>query len=156
MVSRNFSKVSLFPEKGVIFPPLISGALLLSLLSSSIFVGFLKVGVTGFLHSNKASKNRSVGVLNLGVVWKLSSMSVCSLVVQGSGVGVLLHRCMKLNDLKGVISGTVGLPTILRDKGFSSESLSSGSRNSPLCHAVLASLSCVQRWSKGSSSELVL
>ena len=128
MVSRNFSKVSLFPEKGVIFPPLISGALLLSLLSSSIFVGFLAVGVSGFLCSNRASKNRSVGALNSGVIWKLSSVSVCSLVVQGSGVGVLLHRCLKLNDSKGVVSGTVGSPTILRDNGFSLESLSSGSR----------------------------
>ena len=112
-VSRNFSKVSLFPEKGVIFPPLILGAPLLSLLSSSIFVGFLAVGVSGFLHSNKASKNCSVGVLNSGVVWKLFSVSVCSLVVWGSGVGVLLHRCLKLNDSKGVVSGMVGSLTML-------------------------------------------
>ena len=145
MVSRNFSKVSLFPEKGVILPPLISGPLLLSLLSSSIFVGFLAVGVFGFLRSSKALKNCSVGALNLGVIWKLSSMSVCSLVVQGLGVGVLLHRCSKLNDSKGVVSGMVGSPTILQDNGFSLKSLLSGSQNSTLHHAILASLSCVQR-----------
>ena len=71
-------------------------------------------------------------------------------------MGVLLHRCLKLNDLKGVVSSTVGSPTRLRDKGSSSELLSLGSRNKPLRHAVLASWSCVQRWSKGSAAELVL
>ena len=125
-------------------------------LQAFLCVGFLAVGVFGFLRSSKALKNCSVGVLNLGVIWKLSSMSVCSLVVQGSGLGVLLHRCSKLNDSKGVVSGMVGSPTILRDNGFSLKSLSSGSWNSPLHRAILASLSCVQRWSKGSSAELVL
>ena len=72
-------------------------------------------------------------------------MSVCSLVVCGSGVGVLLHRCLKLNDSKGVVSSMVGSPTILWDNGFSLESLLSGSQNSPLHCAILASLSCVQQ-----------
>ena len=61
-----------------------------------------------------------------------------------------------MNDSKGVVSGTVGSLTMLRDKGSSLESLSSGSLNSPLRHAVLVSLTCVQRWSKGLSAELVL
>ena len=71
-------------------------------------------------------------------------------------MGVLLHRCSKLNNSKGVISSTVGSLTRLRDKGSSSESLSLGSRKSPLRCAVLVSWSCVQRWSKGSAAELVL
>ena len=57
-------------------------------------------------------------------------MSVCSFgVVQGSGVGIFLHKCSKLNDSKGVVPVTVGSLTILRDRGFSSESLSSSSQN---------------------------
>ena len=70
MVSRNLSSVSLFPAKGVIFPPLIS-VVLLSLLSLSfIFVGFLMIAVvgSGFLCSRSASKNHSVGTLNSGVI----------------------------------------------------------------------------------------
>ena len=70
MVSRNFSSVSLFPAKGVIFPPFIS-VVLLSLLSLSfILVGFLMTAVvaSGFLCSRSASKNCSVGALNSGVV----------------------------------------------------------------------------------------
>ena len=68
MVSRNFSSVSLFPAKGVIFPPLILVVLLSLLLV--IFVGFLVIAVvvSGFLCSRSASKNRSVGALNSGVV----------------------------------------------------------------------------------------
>ena len=126
------------------------------MLSSTILVGFLVAGVSGFLCSNKASKNRSVGALSLGVVWKLSSVLVCSFVFWGLGVRDLLHRCSKLNDLKGVVSCTVGSPTRLQDKGSSSESLSLGSRKSPRHHAVLVSWSCVQRWSKGSVAKLVL
>ena len=70
MVSRNFSSVSLFPAKGVIFPPLISAVLLLLLSLSFILVGFLMttVIVSGFLCSGNASKNHSIGALNLGVV----------------------------------------------------------------------------------------
>ena len=68
MVSRNFSSVSLFPAKGVILPPLISVVLLLLL--SAIFIGFLVIAVvgSGFLCSRSASKNHSVGALSSGVV----------------------------------------------------------------------------------------
>ena len=156
MVSRKFSNVSLFPVKGAIFPPLISGVLLLLLLSSIIFVSFLMIGVSGFLCSSKVLKNHSVGALSSGVIWKLSSISVCSLVVQGLGVGDLLHRCSKLNDSKGVVSCTVGLPTRLQDRGSSSESFLFGSQKSPRRRAVVASWSCVQRWSKGLAAKLVL
>ena len=142
MVSRNFSSVSLFPAKGVILPPLIS-AVLLSLLSLLfIFVGFLMtaVVVSGFLCSRSASKNHSVSALNSGVVWKLSSMSVCSLVVRGSGVGVFLHRCSRLNGSKGAVSCTLGSLTRLRDSGSSSESSLFKSQNSPCLRAVVAFL----------------
>ena len=149
MVSKNFSNVSLFPAKGVIFPPFISVALL-SLLSF-ILVGFLvtTVVVSGSLHSRSASKNRSIGALNSGVVWKLSSVSVCSLVVWGSGVGVLLHRCSRLNGLKGAVSCTLGLPTRLRNNGSSSESSSFRSRNSPCLCAIVAFLVLHPRMEQG-------
>ena len=71
MVSRNFSSVSLFPAKGVIFPPLILAVLLLLLLLLLfILIGFLMtaVVVSGFLCSRSASKNRSVGAFNSGVI----------------------------------------------------------------------------------------
>ena len=69
IVSRNFSRVSLFPVKGVIFPPFIS----LILLSVELFIirGSLVVfgfGVAGFLLLSSAWKNCSVGVLSSGVV----------------------------------------------------------------------------------------
>ena len=142
MVSRNFSRLSLFPAKGVIFPPLILAVLLLLLLLSFILIGFLMTAVviSGFICSRSASKNRSVGAPNSGVIWKLSSMSVCSLVVWGSGVGVLLHRCSRLNGSKGVVSCMLGSPTRLRDNGSSSESSSFRSRNSPRLRAVVVFL----------------
>ena len=69
IVSRNFSRVSLFPAKGVIFPPLIS----LILLSVVLFIvrgSFVVVGfsVAGFLVLSSAWKSCSVGVLSSGVV----------------------------------------------------------------------------------------
>ena len=83
IVSRNFSNVSLFPEKGVIFPPLISGALLLLLLSSTIFVGFLVIGVLGFLRFSKASKSCLAGVLSSG---SSGSFLLCPFVLLLLGV----------------------------------------------------------------------
>ena len=80
-------------------------------------------------------------------------MSVCSLVVRGSGVGVLLHRCSRLNGSKGVVSCTLSSPTKLRDSGSLSELSLFGSRNSPHLRAVVAFWSCVQKWSKGLFSE---
>ena len=50
-------------------------------------------------------------------------------VVHGSGVGIILHRCLKLNGSKGVVSVMVGSPTMLQDKGSLSESLSLSSQN---------------------------
>ena len=147
MVSRNFSSVSLFPAKGVILPPLIS-VTLFSLVSAIFLV--VAVIASGFLCSRSTSKNHSVGALSSGVVWKLSSVSVCSLVVRGSGVGVFLHRCSRLNSSKGVGSCILGSPTRLWDNRSSSESSSFGGRNKPRRRAVMAFLrSCVQRWSKG-------
>ena len=51
-------------------------------------------------------------------------MSVCSLVIRGSGVGVLLHKCSRLNGSKGVVSCTLGSLTRLWDSGSLSESSS--------------------------------
>ena len=93
-----------------------------------------------FLCSNKALKNRSVGALNSGIVWKLSSVSVCSRVVWGSGVGAFLHRCSRLKGSKGVGSCTLGSPTKLQDSGSSSESFLVGGRNGPRFHAVMVFL----------------
>ena len=61
-------------------------------------------------------------------------------MIRGLGVGVLLHRCSRLNGLKGVVSCTLGLPTKLQDSGSSSESSSFGSQNSPRLRAVVAFL----------------
>ena len=68
MVSRNFSRFSCFPEKGVIFPPLT--LVVFSLVASAIFlvVVFVVVFGSGFFFSSRASKNRSVGALSSGVV----------------------------------------------------------------------------------------
>ena len=68
MVSRNFSRFSRFPEKGVIFPPLTS--VVFSLVASAIFlvVVFVVVFGSGFFCLSRASKNRSVGALSSGVV----------------------------------------------------------------------------------------
>ena len=68
-------------------------------------------------------------------------------VVQGSGVGVVLH-----NRSRFIVGGwgILGSPTRLLDRGSSSESLLSGSVNHPLRRAVVVSGSCIQRWSKGS------
>ena len=139
----------------MIFPPFI--LVVLFSVMSAIFFAVVVAG-SDFLCSNNASKNRSVGALNSGVIWKLSSVSVCSRVVRGSGVGVFLHRCSRLNGSKGVGSCTLGSPTKLQDSRSSSESSSFGSRNSPHRRAVVAFLqSCVQKWSKGSlAAELML
>ena len=61
-------------------------------------------------------------------------------MIQGSGVGVLLHKRSRLNGSKGVVSWTLGSPTKLQDSGSSSESSSFGSQNSPRLHAVVALL----------------
>ena len=145
---QEFFKGFPFPAKGVIFPPFIS--VVLFSVRLAIFLMVIVAG-SGFLCSSSASKNRSVGALNSGVVWKLSSVSVCSRVVRGSRVGAFLHRCSRLNGSKGVGSCTLGSPTKLQDSGSSSESFSVGGRNSPRLRAVMAFLqSCVQQWSKGS------
>ena len=132
IVSKNFSRCSRFPEKGVIFPPLTS--VVFSLVASVIFlvIVFAVIFGSGFFCSSKASKNRSVGALSSGVVWKLSSVSVGS-VVRGSGVGVFLHSCSRF-DVVGW--GMLGSPTTLRERGSSSESLSVGSVNHPCRLAV--------------------
>ena len=70
-------------------------------------------------------------------------------VVQGSGVGVVLHNHSRF-DVVG--SGMLGSPTKLRERRSSSESLSLGSVNHPHHWAVVCSWSCVQEWSKGSGS----
>ena len=70
-------------------------------------------------------------------------------MVQGSGVGVILHNRSRF-DVVG--SGMLGSPTKLRERRSSSESLSLGSVNHPRRWAVVRSWSCVQRWSKGSGS----
>ena len=148
IVSKNFLSVSLFPAKGVILPPFILVALF-SLVSAIFFV--VVVVVSGFLCSSSALKNRSVGTLSSRVIWKLSSVSICSRVVHGSGVGAFLHRCSRLNGSKGVGSCILGSPTRLRDNGSLSESSLFGGQNRPRRRAVMVSLwSCVQRWSKGS------
>ena len=139
MVSKNFSSVSLFPAKGVILPPFISVALFL--LVSAIFFEVVIV-VSGFLCSSSASKNHSVGALSSGVVWKLSSVLVCSRVVHGSGVGVFLHKCSRLNGSKGVGSWMLGSPTRLRDNGSSSLFRC---RNRPRCRAVAAFFSLASK-----------
>ena len=59
-------------------------------------------------------------------------------MIRGLGVGVLLHRCSRLNGLKGVVSCMLGSPTKLQDSGSSSESSSFGSQNSPCLHAIVA------------------
>ena len=153
IVSKNFSRCSRFPKKGVIFPPLTS--VVFSLVASVIFsvVVFAVVfgfgSGSGFFCSSKASKNRSAGALSSGVVWKLSSVSVGS-VVRGSGVGVFLHSCSRF-DVVG--RGMLGSPTALRERGSSSESLSVGSVNHPCRLAVFRFPgSCCQKWSKGSVS----
>ena len=68
MVSRNFSRVSRFPEKGVIFPPLTSVVLLSVASVIFLLVVFAVVDGPDFFCSNKASKNHSVGVLSSGEV----------------------------------------------------------------------------------------
>ena len=54
-------------------------------------------------------------------------------MVRGSGVGVFLHSCSRF-DVVGW--GMLGSPTKLRERGFSSESLSLGSVNHPRRLAV--------------------
>ena len=106
IVSRNFSRVSCLPEKGVIFPPL-------ALDVPFMMVSFLSgIGVTG--------------VFGSGTVSKLSSVSVCLVdVIHGSGGAGVLHWCSKLNDSKGLGSWMVDSLTILQDRmSSSSESLS--------------------------------
>ena len=142
MVSKNFLSVSLFPAKGVILPPFISVALF-SLVSAIFFV--VVFVVSGFLCSSSASKNRSVGALSSGVVWKLSSVSVCSRVVHGSGERAFLHKCLRLNGSKGVGSWMLGSPTRLWDNGSSSELSSFRGRNRPHCRAVVVSFSLVSK-----------
>ena len=61
-------------------------------------------------------------------------------MIRGSGVGVLLHKCSRLNGSKGVVSCTLGSPTKLRDSGSLSESSSFRSQNSPRLHAIVAFL----------------
>ena len=105
IVSRNFSRVSRLPEKGVIFPPL---ALDVPIMMGSFLSG---IGVTG--------------VFGSGTVSKLSSVSVCLVdVIHGSGGAGVLHWCSKLNNSKGLGSWMVDYLTILRDRMSSSESLS--------------------------------
>ena len=140
IVSKNFSRCSRFPEKGVIFPPLTS--VVFSLVASVIFSVIVFAVVfgfgsgSGFLCSSKASKNRSAGALSSDVVWKLSSVSVGS-VVRGSGVGVFLHSCSSCLRVDVVGRGMLGSPTTLRERGpSSSESLSVGSVNHPCRLAV--------------------
>ena len=103
------------------------------------------VVVSSFLCSSSASKNRSVGTLSSGVVWKLSLVSVCSRVVRSSGVGAFLHRCSRLNGSKGVGSWMLGSPTRLQDNRSSSELSSFGGQNRPHCRAVVASFSLVSK-----------
>ena len=61
-------------------------------------------------------------------------------MIRGLGMGVLLHKCSRLNGSKGVVSCTLGLPTKLRDSGSLSESSSFGSQNSPRLRAVVVFL----------------
>ena len=70
IVLRKFSRVSLFLEKGVIFPPLTSVVTFIgaSFFSVIFFVGVSIGGSSGFLSSSSALKNRSVGALSSGVV----------------------------------------------------------------------------------------
>ena len=114
---------------------------------SAIFLVVVVVFVVGsdFFCSSKASKKRLVGALSSGVVRKLSSMSVCSWVVhgsgvRGSGVGVFLHRCLRFEVVGW---GMLGSPTRLLERSSSLESLSSGSVNHPRRWAVFRLGSCV-------------
>ena len=69
IISRNFSRVSLFPAKGVIFPPFI--LLILSSVELFIVHGLFVVsgfGVVRLLVLSSAWKNCSVGALSSGVV----------------------------------------------------------------------------------------
>ena len=58
-------------------------------------------------------------------------------MVRGSGVGVFLHRCSRLNGSKGVGSCMLGSPTRLQDNGSSLESSSFGNRNKPRFRAIM-------------------
>ena len=60
-------------------------------------------------------------------------------MVQGSGVGVFLHKCLRLNGSKGVGSCMLGSPTRLQDSRSLSESSSFRSQKSPRLCAVMAS-----------------
>ena len=69
-VSKNFSKFSLFPEKGVIFPPFMT-SLIAAFEVLLIVTGWVVgsgVGVVGFFVSSSAWKSCSAGALNSGVV----------------------------------------------------------------------------------------
>ena len=99
----------------------------------------------------------------VSLVWVLFQnflffISVCSVdVAHGLGEAGALHRCLKLNDSKGLDSWMVGSPAILWDKMSSSESLSLDNQKVlHVSHAVFSQISCVQRWSKGLAAKLVL
>ena len=126
----------------MIFPPLTSVVFSL-VVSAILFVVVFSVifgfgSGSGFLCLSNALKNRSAGALSSGVVWKLSSVSVGS-VVRGSGVGEFLHSCSSCSRVDVVGRGMLGSPTMLRERGSSSsESLSVGSVNHPCLLAVFS------------------
>ena len=66
-------------------------------------------------------------------------------MVRGSGVGVFLHRCLRLKGSKGVGSCMLGSPTRLRDNGSSSESSLFGGQNKPRRRAVMGSFGLASR-----------
>ena len=108
MVLMNFSRVSRFPEKGVIFPPLISGAQTAGVGLRSISIAGIICCACWLLLLRIAVNNRSVGSGSSGGVPKLDSVRVSG--VHGSGVADLLHRCSRLNSSKGRLCSTVGSP----------------------------------------------
>ena len=124
----NFSRVSRFPEKGVIFPPLISGVRTAGVGLGSISIAGIIGCVCWFLLLRSAANSRLVGSGNSGGVPKADSVGVSG--VRGSGVAGLLHRCSRLNGSKGPVCSTVGSPPreLLVSSCPSSESGSLGGR----------------------------
>ena len=108
MVSINFSRVSHFPEKGVIFPPLISAVWMAGVGLGSTSIASITGCACWFFLLRIAANNHSVGLGSSGGVLKLDSVQVSG--VRGSGVADLLHRCSRLNGLKGLVCSTVGSP----------------------------------------------
>ena len=128
MVSMNFSRVSCFPAKGVIFPPLMSGVQTAGVGLGSISIAGIIGGVCWFLLLRSAANSCLVGSGSSGGVPKADSVGVSG--VRGSGVAGLLHRCLRLNGSKGPVCSMVGSPPreLLVSSCPSSESGSLGGR----------------------------